>query len=84
MEIMSCPGGCVNGGGQPQVPYGIRNFVDIRAERAKVLYNLMQRTCCASPMRTRIFRNFTRTTWVSRAVKKSPSSAAHHLCQTYC
>ena len=40
IEIMACPGGCVNGGGQPQGPMGIRNFVDIRAERAKVLYNL--------------------------------------------
>lgn len=40
IEIMACPGGCVNGGGQPQVPMGIRNFVDIRAERAKVLYDL--------------------------------------------
>ncbi len=40
IEIMACPGGCVNGGGQPQVPMGIRNFTDIRAERAKVLYNL--------------------------------------------
>lgn len=40
IEIMACPGGCVNGGGQPQVAMGIRNFVDIRAERAKVLYNL--------------------------------------------
>ncbi len=40
IEIMGCPGGCVNGGGQPQVAMGIRNFLDIRAERAKVLYNL--------------------------------------------
>ena len=40
VEVMACPGGCVNGGGQPQVPMGIRNFVDIRAERAKVLYDL--------------------------------------------
>ena len=40
VEIMACPGGCVNGGGQPQVPMGVRNFVDIREERAKVLYNL--------------------------------------------
>ncbi len=40
IEIMACPGGCVNGGGQPQVAMGIRNFVDIRAERAKVLYDL--------------------------------------------
>lgn len=40
IEIMACPGGCVNGGGQPQQPMGIRNFTDLRAERAKVLYNL--------------------------------------------
>ncbi len=40
IEIMGCPGGCVNGGGQPQQPMNIRNFVDIRAERAKVLYDI--------------------------------------------
>ena len=40
IEIMGCPGGCVNGGGQPQQPASIRNFVDIRALRAKVLYDL--------------------------------------------
>lgn len=38
IEIMCCPGGCVNGGGQPQVRGSVRNFVDIRAERAKALY----------------------------------------------
>ncbi len=38
VEIMCCPGGCVNGGGQPIVPAEIRNYTDIRAERAKVLY----------------------------------------------
>lgn len=40
IEIMGCSGGCVNGGGQPQQPASIRNFVDIRAERAKVLYDI--------------------------------------------
>ena len=40
IEIMGCPGGCVNGGGQPQQPASIRNFVDIRDERAKVLYDI--------------------------------------------
>ena len=39
IEIMGCPGGCVNGGGQPQQPGPIRNTVDIRALRAKVLYD---------------------------------------------
>ena len=40
IEFMACPGGCVNGGGQPQVHASVRNFVDIRALRAKVLYDL--------------------------------------------
>jgi len=40
IEIMACPGGCVNGGGQVIVPGNIRNFTDIRAERAKALYSL--------------------------------------------
>lgn len=40
IEIMGCPGGCVNGGGQPQQPGYIHNTVDIRAKRAEVLYNI--------------------------------------------
>ena len=38
IEIMCCPGGCVNGGGQPIQPGHVRNFVDLKAERAKALY----------------------------------------------
>ena len=39
IEIMCCPGGCINGGGQPQVPAHIRNTVDFRQKRSMVLYN---------------------------------------------
>ena len=39
IEVMGCPGGCVNGGGQPIVTAQVRNWVDIRAERAKALYS---------------------------------------------
>lgn len=38
IEIMACPGGCVNGGGQPIQPARVRNVIDVRAERAKALY----------------------------------------------
>ena len=38
IEIMACPGGCVNGGGQPIVPAVVRNNVDVRAVRAAGLY----------------------------------------------
>ena len=39
IEIMACPGGCVNGGGQPIVSSQIRNWTDIRPLRAKALYD---------------------------------------------
>ncbi len=39
IEIMACPGGCVNGGGQPFQPASVRNYEDLRAMRAKALYD---------------------------------------------
>ena len=39
VEIMCCPGGCVNGGGQPLQPASIRNSVDLKTLRAKALYD---------------------------------------------
>ena len=39
IECMACPGGCVNGGGQPIVPAKVKMVKDIRVERAKALYN---------------------------------------------
>ncbi|MBO5395460.1 MAG: iron hydrogenase small subunit [Clostridia bacterium] len=39
IEVMACPGGCVNGGGQPIQPASVHNNVDIRAKRAAGLYN---------------------------------------------
>lgn len=38
VEIMACPGGCVNGGGQPQQPARVRNFSDLRKIRADAIY----------------------------------------------
>ncbi|HBL83801.1 MAG: ferredoxin [Clostridiales bacterium GWF2_38_85] len=39
IEIMACPGGCVNGGGQPTQPSYVLNNINLREVRAKVLYN---------------------------------------------
>ena len=39
IEIMACPGGCVNGGGQPIQPAVVRMTTDLRSVRAAVLYN---------------------------------------------
>ncbi len=38
IEIMACPGGCVNGGGQVIQPSAIRSWIDLRVERAKATY----------------------------------------------
>ncbi len=39
VEIMACPGGCVNGGGQPVQSDSVRNSVDLKTLRAKALYD---------------------------------------------
>lgn len=39
IEIMGCPGGCVNGGGQPIQPQYIRDTVDLKTLRAEALYD---------------------------------------------
>lgn len=38
IEIMGCPGGCVNGGGQPIQHASVRNFTDLKSLRAAALY----------------------------------------------
>jgi NADP-reducing hydrogenase subunit HndD len=40
VEFMGCTGGCVNGGGQPIVNAYTQEKIDVRARRAKVLYNI--------------------------------------------
>ena len=39
IEVMGCPGGCVNGGGQPIVSPIVREDVDVKGLRAKALYD---------------------------------------------
>ncbi len=38
IEIMACPGGCINGGGQPIQHADVRNWIDICALRSGALY----------------------------------------------
>ena len=62
IEIMACPGGCVNGGGQPIVHASVRNFEDVRALRAAGLYkddeNLPIRKSHKNPDITAIYEEF--------------------------
>ena len=40
VEFMGCTGGCVNGGGQPILSAVVQDNCDVRALRAKALYNI--------------------------------------------
>ena len=40
IEIMACPGGCINGGGQPNQSDSVRNNVDLIAARTKAIYEI--------------------------------------------
>ena len=59
---MACPGGCVNGGGQIIQPASVRNFTDIRAKRAEVLYgidaNCAQRRSHENPDIQTLYKEF--------------------------
>ncbi|MDR2526099.1 MAG: [FeFe] hydrogenase, group A [Oscillospiraceae bacterium] len=62
IEIMGCPGGCVNGGGQPIQHAVVRNFHDLRALRAASLYeadrNLPVRKSHENPAIKQIYAEF--------------------------
>jgi NADP-reducing hydrogenase subunit HndD len=77
IEIMACPGGCVNGGGQPIQPAVVRNSVDLRAERAKVLYNadakLEIRRSHDNPVIKDLYKDF---------LEKPGSHLAHEILHT--
>ena len=59
---MACPGGCINGGGQPVQSDSVRNFVDLKAIRAKALYdadsNMELRMSHESPVMDMLYNEF--------------------------
>jgi NADH-quinone oxidoreductase subunit G/NADP-reducing hydrogenase subunit HndD len=62
IEVMACPGGCVNGGGQPIINSKQREMIDVRAERAKAIYDedkaLPLRKSHKNPYIRRIYEEF--------------------------
>ena len=77
IEIMGCPGGCVNGGGQPQQPATVRNFTDIRALRAKALYDQD-----ATMAVRKSHENEAIKTLYADYLEKPGSHKAHHILHT--
>lgn len=77
IEIMGCPGGCVNGGGQPQVHASVRNFTDVAKLRADALYandaKKPLRKSHENPMIKQVYAEF---------FGKPGSETAHHVLHT--
>ncbi|MDD7194271.1 MAG: NADH-dependent [FeFe] hydrogenase, group A6 [Oscillospiraceae bacterium] len=78
IEIMACPGGCVNGGGQPVQPASVRNFVDLKGIRGKALYeadkNLPLRKSHESEAIKTVYREY---------FEKPGSHIAHEVLHTH-
>lgn len=78
IELMACPGGCVNGGGQPIVSAQDKMDMDIRVERAKALYHedkdvLKLRKSHENPSIKKLYDEF---------LEKPNSHKAHELLHT--
>ena len=77
IEVMCCPGGCINGGGQPIVDGHTRNFVDVKGLRAAALYdddkNLEYRKSHKNPEIKALYDEY---------LKEPGSHKAHELLHT--
>ena len=77
IEVMACPGGCINGGGQPCQSDSVRNYVDLKTLRAKALYDadasMELRRSHESPVMDMLYKEYFET---------PGSEKSHHLLHT--
>ncbi|MCH5147690.1 MAG: iron hydrogenase small subunit, partial [Clostridiales bacterium] len=77
IEVMACPGGCINGGGQPCQSDSVRNYVDLKTLRAKALYDadasMELRRSHESPVMDMLYKEY---------FEKPASHKAHELLHT--
>lgn len=78
VEVMACPGGCINGGGQPVVDARTQATCDVKALRAKALYtedeNAKLRKSHENPNIELLYKEF---------FEKPGSHKAHELLHTH-
>ncbi len=78
IEFMACPGGCVNGGGQPTQPADVLNFTDLKTLRASALYSedeaKVLRKSHENPLVKKIYEEYLEG--------KPGSHKAHHILHT--
>ena len=62
VEVMTCPGGCIMGGGQPIPAPEIKEKVDVRKLRADCLYSIdeksITRKAHESPTIKKVYKEF--------------------------
>lgn len=77
VEIMACPGGCINGGGQPIRSDKVSNYVDYKALRSQALYdydeNCEYRSSDESPVVKMVYEDY---------FEKPGTHKAHELLHT--
>ncbi len=77
IEVMACPGGCVNGGGQPLQSAYTRAHVDLKTLRAKALYSedeaCVYRKSHDNPIVKKVYEEY---------LGEPGSHKAHHLLHT--
>ena len=78
IEIMACPGGCVNGGGQIIQPSSIRSWTDLRAVRAAAAYQ----EDCDLPIRKSHHNPFVKALY-DEYYGEPGSEKAHHELHTH-
>lgn len=78
VEIMACPGGCVNGGGQPIKSSKVRREVDVRGLRANVLYDIDEKSTIRksheNPVIDKLYKEYMKGNY--------GCEKAHHLLHT--
>ena len=77
VEIMGCPGGCVNGGGQPFQPASVRANVNLAALRASALYTIDEKKTVRASQDSEVCK-----TLYAEYLGKPGSEKAHHLLHT--
>ena len=77
VEVMACPGGCVNGGGQPHQTAAVRALTNVPAERAAALY----KNDAASDLR-KSHENPAVTELYNTYLGEPGGEKAHHLLHT--
>lgn len=77
IEIMGCPGGCVNGGGQPIQSGNTRNFTDLKGLRASALYSQDEKSTVRKSHESSVVK-----TLYSEFFGKPGSHKAHEILHT--